>query len=189
MTPPGQAPLILTLALAARDQARFDRLRQTHFPPERNVIQAHVTLFHHLPGDALDPIRADLDACCVIPPFPVAVTGLRSLGRGVAFSLASAELAALRRSLAQHWHADLTAQDRQGFRPHITVQNKVAPEQARLLLSQLTADFSPFEIQAEGLLLWRYRGGPWELETSVPFRAPPAAPPARPHRSPSSDPS
>src|ERR1700712_5017184 len=44
------APLILTLALHGEDQARFDRLRIAHFPPERNLIPAHITMFHHLPG-------------------------------------------------------------------------------------------------------------------------------------------
>lgn len=189
MNPAHQAPLILTLALADADQARFDRLRAQHFPPERNHIPAHLTLFHHLPGDAIDLVRGTIEACSQVAPFPIAVTGLRSLGRGVAFTLASPELASLRRTLAQHWHADLTAQDRQGFRPHITIQNKVAPEDARALLAHLTAAFTPFEVQADGLNLWRYRGGPWEPAAHILFRAPPEAPPGPHHRSPSSDPS
>jgi hypothetical protein len=43
--------LILTLKL---DQTTFERantLRQQYFPPERNVVPAHVILFHQLPGD------------------------------------------------------------------------------------------------------------------------------------------
>ena len=35
------------------DQAAFDRLRTAHFPPERNQLAAHLTLFHHLPPSAL----------------------------------------------------------------------------------------------------------------------------------------
>ena len=161
------APLILTLGLAPADQARFDRLRAAHFPPERNYIAAHLTLFHHLPPDNLAAIRATLAArAAALPPFPIAVTGLRPLGRGVAFALASATLSRLRAALAHTWFTVLTAQDRQTFRPHITVQNKVDPKVARHLLAQLAAGFAPFEVEATGLLLWRYRGGPWDAEAA-----------------------
>lgn len=44
-------PLIVTLALDEQAQARFDALRSRHFPPDRNVLDAHVTLFHALPGE------------------------------------------------------------------------------------------------------------------------------------------
>lgn len=101
----------------------------------------------------------------------LAVTGLRSLGRGVAFTLESAGVGALRTDLARRWEAWLTPQDRQPFRPHVTVQNKVAPEAARALLAALTADFAPFSVDARGLLLWHYRGGPWEAAGRFPFGA------------------
>ena len=45
------APLILTLKLDQASFTRLDALRQAHFPPERNWLSAHLTLFHHLPGD------------------------------------------------------------------------------------------------------------------------------------------
>jgi hypothetical protein len=44
----------------------------------------------------------------------------------------------------------------------VTVQNKVTPDSARRLLADLQSDFVPYEVQAEGLGLWRYLGGPWE---------------------------
>ena len=98
------------------------------------------------------------------------VDGLRSLGRGVAYSLASPALLQLRAGLARHWHDHLTPQDRQGWRPHVTVQNKASPEDAAALLAAMRAEFSPFTVRAEGLLLWRYLGGPWELEGRFLFR-------------------
>ncbi len=176
------APLILTLALAPDDQARFDRLRAAHFPPERNVLSAHVTLFHHLPGAEAGRIAADLATASRRAPFPVAVTAVRSLGRGVAFTLDSEILAGLRGTLRRSWEALLTAQDRQGFRPHITVQNKVSAAEAKGLLQALAAGFAPFEIGATGLSLWRYRGGPCPAEAAFPFTDSPADPPARRHR-------
>ena len=45
------APLILTLAFDEATFARFDGLRRRHFPDALNLIPAHATLFHHLPGE------------------------------------------------------------------------------------------------------------------------------------------
>ena len=44
-------PLIVTALLDEVAQERFDRLRREHFPPERNHLDAHLTLFHRLPDD------------------------------------------------------------------------------------------------------------------------------------------
>ncbi|HYD99382.1 MAG TPA: 2'-5' RNA ligase family protein [Alphaproteobacteria bacterium] len=167
---PDTAPLILTLALDAAAFARFDALRRAHFPPERNHIPAHLTLFHHLPGGELPAIAAALaEAAGRRAPFPLAVTGLRPLGRGVAYAIESPPLLALRGALAARWAAWLTPQDRQPLRPHVTVQNKVAPAAAAALLAELAAEFAPWTATAEGLLLWRYRGGPWEAAGRFPF--------------------
>ncbi len=164
------APLILTLALHPDDQARFERLRRLHFPPGRNLIPAHATLFHHLPGRETEEIQNAIRARCAVPPFAVSVPGLRFLGRGVAFALESPKLAALRVGLARDWDGWLTPQDRQGWRPHVTIQNKAPPEDARALHANLQAAFAPFTVRAEGLDLWRYLGGPWEQQSRHPFR-------------------
>lgn len=165
-----EAPLILTLGLEAGAQARFDRLRALHFPPERNLLSAHVTLFHALPGAELESVRRALEArCAATPAFTVDATGVRSLGRGVAYVLHAPPLQRLRADLAGLWQEWLTPQDRQGFRPHVTVQNKAEPQAARDLLAALQAGFAPFTFRAEGLALWRYLGGPWEPVSAHPF--------------------
>jgi 2'-5' RNA ligase len=164
------APLILTLMLDERSQAFFDRARELWFPAKINFIKAHVTLFHHLPGERLASICDDLAMLCARQsPVRVSVTGLRSLGRGVAYTLRTAEIEQLRSRLATQWRNDLTAQDRQGWRPHVTVQNKVSPSEASDLLARLTRAFVAFDVTATGLALWHYRGGPWEDERVVPF--------------------
>ncbi len=99
----------------------------------------------------------------------MAVTGVRFLGRGVAYDLASAELDRLRSSLAAAWQPWLTPQDRQKHRSHVTVQNKVAPEVARALHERLSAAFVPGSVTARGLGLWRYLGGPWEPVAELSF--------------------
>ncbi len=163
------APLILTLALHAEDQARFERLRELHFPASRNLIPAHVTLFHHLPGQEIERVWDAIEARCSMPPFSVAVSGLRFLGRGVAYALEAPELTALRAGLARTWDQWLTPQDRQGYRPHLTIQNKASPEAARALHANLLLAFTPFTVRAEGLDLWRYLGGPWRQESRHRF--------------------
>jgi 2'-5' RNA ligase len=164
------APLILTLGLHPDDQARFEALRQRHFPPAHNHIPAHLTLFHHLPGTEAEAVAHSVQlAAQSHTAFAVDVTDLRSLGRGVAYTLASPVLTRLRAAIARMWHDSLTAQDRQGWRPHVTIQNKVAPAEAAALLAAMGAAFTPFTVRAEGLLLWHYRGGPWELAGRYPF--------------------
>jgi 2'-5' RNA ligase len=164
-------PLIVTLLLGEEAQQRFDQLRAHHFPPERNVLAAHVTLFHALPGGELATVDADLARAAARPAFDVAVTGVRSLGRGVAYTLASAELAELRAGLAEAWAPWLTPQDRQRHAPHVTVQNKVEPAVARALHAELAAAFVPGSVPARGLGLWRYLGGPWEPVAEYAFGA------------------
>lgn len=170
--PDASLPLILTLGLDAETQSWLEALRRTHFPPARNLVPAHVTLFHALPGEEAAAIRAVLaEECAALPPSRVRVGPPRSLGRGVALEIAAPAIGRLRARLAERWRAWLTAQDRQRWRPHATVQNKVAPEQARALLAVLTAMLPVREAQAEALLLWRYRGGPWEALERIPFTA------------------
>lgn len=164
-------PLIVTLALDEAAQSAFDRLRAAHFPPERNHLAAHVTLFHALPGEQVDAVRQDLAEVAQRPPYAVRVAGLRSLGRGVAYVLESGELAATRGELARRWAPWLTPQDRQKHAAHLTVQNKVAPERARALLADLSQGFQPYDVTATGLALWRYLGGPWEALGVQPFSA------------------
>ena len=53
---PDPAPLILSAVLDGPVQRRLDALRRTHFPPHRNHLDAHVTLFHHLPGAEEDTV-------------------------------------------------------------------------------------------------------------------------------------
>jgi hypothetical protein len=57
----------------------------------------------------------------------------------------------------------LTPQDAGGWRPHVTIQNKVAPSLAKLLLDALGKEFQPRDVEIAGLAAWYYRGGPWEL--------------------------
>ena len=50
------------------------------------------------------------------------------------------------------------------------IQNKADPTEARALCERLQHEFEPFDIVAEGVLVWRYLGGPWEPVARVGFR-------------------
>jgi 2'-5' RNA ligase len=169
---PDPDPFILSLQLDDASFALLDGLRRRHFPPARNVISAHITLFHALPGDAAAEaeVRETLEAICgSVAPFDLELPGLRSLGRGVAVEVRSIALLQLHRRLAEAFETWLSPQDRQKFQPHVTIQNKVTPEAAKALLTYLSADWEPVTAQGVGLSLWRYRGGPWEAAGTFPF--------------------
>ena len=166
-------PLIVTAALDDGAFDWFEDLRQAHFPPHRNQVPAHLTLFHALPGEHEETVAQTLKAAChVRRSLQLDVRGPWSLGRGVAYRLSSPDLERLRAELATGFSAWLTRQDQASFRPHITVQNKAEPEEARQLLEHLQMEFEPFSIFAEGLFLWRYLGGPWALVDRFEFDAP-----------------
>jgi hypothetical protein len=156
-------PLILTAAFDDESAAVVQRLRDTYFPPKLNIVPAHLTLFHHLPGQEVDGIVAELRALAAhTSALPFTMPGLRFLGRGVALEIACPGLVSLRADLARRWSGWLGAQDRQGFRPHVTVQNKVAPAVARELSERLAPTMPGPDGTVVGLDLWHYRGGPWE---------------------------
>ena len=162
--------LIVTAELAPDDFAWLEGLRRAHYPPDRNQVPAHLTLFHALPPSALDEMKRQLALHAAGPRPRAAVAGLMDLGGGVAFRIVSDELDVIRNSIAEHFHGMLGAQDAGGWRPHVTIQNKVAPKAARALLAMLERGFRPRPLGLSGLALHRYLGGPWEPLASYKFR-------------------
>jgi 2'-5' RNA ligase len=159
---------IVTLTIDGASQTNFERLRQTHYPSELNQIAAHLTLFHMLPFDEATQatLRAAADRHAV---FRISVDRVMTLGRGVAYAIESPELKALHHELSAAFKEQLSAQDRQGFRPHVVVQNKVSIEQAQQLRADLEAGFVAWEAEATGLSWWEYLGGPWKLLERMTF--------------------
>lgn len=156
-------PIIVTALLGRSDQAALDALRREHYPPERNILPAHLTLFHHLPPSVEGELRHRLTAATRGVRAPAAkAAGLMSLGRGVAVKIESPGLAAIRHELADAFTGLLMPQDAGSWRPHVTIQNKVAPSMAKLLLGALGKEFRPRELEIAGLATWWYRDGPWE---------------------------
>ncbi|WP_158827933.1 2'-5' RNA ligase family protein [Mucilaginibacter lacusdianchii] len=163
------APLILTLALDEQSQTYFNHLRKLHFPRERNYLDAHLTLFHHLPANEPQVIQ-DIEAASKQFSMKVLqVINVVSIGNGVAFKIEDPSLLTLHRSLQQQWQDWLIPQDQHKLWPHITVQNKVTPDKARQLKNEFEQNFMPFTATGTGLSLWEYQGGPWRFIEFYPF--------------------
>jgi hypothetical protein len=134
-------------------------------------VPAHLTLFHHLPPSLCDELLRRIRTIVRETPAPGAtVTGLLDLGNGLALRVQSETLAAIRSDLAEAFAGMLTLQDQAGWRPHVTIQNKVDRAAARALHADLSATLTlPRPIIIAGLAAWRYIGGPWELIRTCRF--------------------
>ena len=158
------APIIVTADLGPADFAWLDRLRRTHFPGERNLVPAHLTLFHHLPPSLLGELGSRLLAETRVARRPAATIGEPMLlERGVALRVQSDELMVIRERLAEAFENALIPEDAAPWRPHVTIQNKVDPLIARRLHAELASTFGrPRWLDIAGLAIFYYRGGPWE---------------------------
>src|SRR5690349_8276110 len=93
-------PLILTLGIDADSQAFFNAQRKRYFPPERNYLDAHLSLFHQLPDvpetlkyfDVLQQSAFNMD-----------VIGLMNLGAGVAYKIDSPKLLSLHKEISKQF--------------------------------------------------------------------------------------
>jgi hypothetical protein len=162
--------LIIAAEIATPDLAWLDQLRRAHYPAERNLVPAHLTMFHALPPSAEAEVLSRLSRMAANPAPRATLEGLMDLGGGVAFRVVSPDLDRIRLELSENLHGLLGAQDAGGWRPHITVQNKVAPRESRALIERLGRGFHPRPLAISGLGLHRYLGGPWEGLAVYRFR-------------------
>jgi hypothetical protein len=162
--------LIVTAEMGAEEFAWLDSLRRRHYPAERNQLPAHLTMFHALPPSAEAELRGRLAAIASERPPHAMIAGLMDLGSGVAFRIVSDELDRIRDRVAGDLHGLLGAQDSGGWRPHVTVQNKVTPKLSRALMSEMETNFRTRPLPITGLSLHRYLGGAWERLATYAFR-------------------
>jgi 2'-5' RNA ligase superfamily len=164
------APIIVTTLIGEPDFTALDALRRQHFPLARNHLRAHLTMFHHLPPSCEAELLQILKDEARGNDPQARLSGLINLGGGVAYRVDSPDLEDIRARIAERFAPTLMPQDRNPWRAHITVQNKVKAPEARVLLEQLSADFQPRPLALAGLAAWWYRGGPWELIAAYAFK-------------------
>lgn len=163
-------PLIVSAALTADAQDELDARRRRFFPAARLQVGAHLTLFHALPGDREPEVAATLADLTAGRPRPTITVGEPfGLGRGVAHRMPSPVLEEVRAEIAERFRDVLSPQDARPWRPHVTIQNKVEPDEARRTLASVRAGHQAYDTLVEALTLWRYRGGPWEAAGEFAF--------------------
>lgn len=168
-------PLIVSAVFDAGAQGWLEGLRRAHYPPERNLVPAHLTLFHGLPGSALAEVSRRLArAAGDFAAMPAEFRGWEMRDSGGYFAVAMRvecrALEGLRDELAEALWLVMGAQDRAGARLHVTVQNKVGRVAARATLAALAREAMPVAPRVAGLRLWHYAGGPWETAGAWSFR-------------------
>jgi hypothetical protein len=123
-----------------------------------------------LPPSAAEEVRGRLAGYAASRPPAATISGVMDLGGGTALRVRSEELEDIRYDLALALRGLLSAQDQGPWAPHVTIQNKVEPRDARRLQESLRGRFDGRPLAIKGLALWRYFGGPWEPVRDWSFR-------------------
>ncbi|KAI1339470.1 hypothetical protein F5Y15DRAFT_415875 [Xylariaceae sp. FL0016] len=185
-TPPGQGRegggeeeevYVLTLETDPHLQRTMSALRGRYFPRRRLKVDAHITLFHALPGAHLPAIAADIaSVAAATVPFGVTAeteTPFR-MRRGVGVRVAGLGPAArVREELRGRWgvggHAWLSDQDEGRWRGHYTLVNKCDDEEVLGACESEVKGLGVLKGRAVGLGLWAYERGYWKGVESWEF--------------------
>jgi hypothetical protein len=171
---PRGLPLLITAELPPDVLAWADAIRRTHYPPARNRLRAHVTLFHGLPPSAADQVRRLLgEVAGGTEPPEARIAGLMDLGRGTAFAVECPGMVSLHEQLAESLHGLIQQKDAREPALHITFQNKVERTDAQALQAGLRARFEPRRFRFRGFGLYGWDGELWKFERLFSFRGSP----------------
>lgn len=163
-------PLLVVAELPSDLFAWADALRRAHYPPDRNRMGAHVTLFHGLPPSADREVRVLLAELAMRSPPEAVMAGVMDLGRGTALAIDSNGMTALHAEMAERLHGLIQQKDARPLRLHVTVQNKVPPADALALQASLAAPDIRRGFRFHGLGLYEWTGAIWRQARVYPFR-------------------
>jgi hypothetical protein len=161
---------VLTLRMDEVSFTRLDVLRRRYFPPDTNFLPAHLTLFHALTAEQVARLLIARPSL-IGKSIPLQFVRPALIGRGVVIEVGRGGPADFHSRLVEALGHGLTRQDRQPFRPHVTIQNKVTRADAKATFSEVANDFSPWPGHGIGLEVWRYLGGPWAPHLQLSFEA------------------
>ena len=150
-------------------------VRNKYFPKKLNKLEAHLTLFHALPGSRLDDTVLPVIQQVASQTCPFGITaaspfrlGKRGIAIGVPHEQGGSKARAVRNQLQAAWKKEgfLSQQDagRSGRTfPHYTVMNKVDDEmEVQRALEELRQQFVADPGIVEGLGLFKYSRGRWQ---------------------------
>lgn len=162
---------VLTLLTDPHHHETLTSLRTQYFPRHLNKLQAHLTLFHALPGSKLESaIIPTLEAvAAATASFPLAATEPFRLNKGIAISVPDGRGGQAAKDvharLQRQWAAAgfLSRQDAAGFRAHYTIMNKVDDgEEVTRAFREVEGSWEGCGGRAEGLSLYLYERGYWK---------------------------
>ena len=170
---PERRTYILTLLTNPSHHKTLTALRTQYFPPKLNKLDAHLTLFHALPGSKLDseiiPTLEEISQSH--HQFKVHANRAFRLKKGIAISVPShaggAKASGIHDELQRRWAEGgwLSEQDsRKGLRVHYTIMNKVDDEEEIERGMEVMRGWEGSWGVVEALGLWEYeRGGRWGI--------------------------
>jgi len=166
---PEKSVYVLTFLTDERLHRTMTELRKEYFPPKLNKLDAHLTLFHALPGSKLEETiipHLEQTAASTAPFHIMAATPFK-LTKGIAVGLPKSaggdDTRSFHAQLRRDWQDVLSEQDAGGFAAHYTVMNKVDDRSTvKRAFEQVEDSFRACSGTVEGVTLWRYDRGNWE---------------------------
>lgn len=159
---------VLTLLTDQKHHQTLTKMRKQYFPPRLNRLDAHLTLFHALPGSELETaIRPKLSEIAQsTSPFSILAATPFRLNKGIAIGLPKAkggdDARNVHTQLKGAWKDFLSRQDSGGFAAHYTIMNKMDDESAvQNAFDEVEANWKGCHGTAEGLSLFLYDRGNW----------------------------
>lgn len=175
-TSPERNVYILTFLTDAPSHKAMTDLRTQYFPRHLNRLNAHLTLFHALPGSQLSSsIMPTLTTLAYsTSPFPISATTPFKLRHGIAVGVPKGrggdEARRVWRILRDEWRGFLSEQDRAGFKAHYTIMNKEEDDlKATKAFEEVERSWRVVRGRVEGLSLWLYEKGRWKHEVDFRF--------------------
>ena len=158
---------ILSVLMDQKTQQRLNEWRKQYFPESINYLQAHITLFHKLDLHKF----ASMDQLPAQPKnkLELSFDKVYFLGKGFAIETLCPPLLEFHLKFQKVYFSELSKQDQQTKKLHVTLQNKVPPDKAKIDFEEFKAQFQGFKGEAIGLSLHHYLGGPWQKVKDFKF--------------------
>ncbi len=154
------APIIVTLKLNPKAELFFNEMRTKYFPAYCNYVSAHVTLFNRV-NCSIEILHNLLEKYKKPTILNMEINGLVNMGKGLAYTVQSAELLKLQKEIKQPLKTYLGLKDKKKYWPHITIQNKVTAFKALQTHTSLLETFTPFTAEAIGFTTWKFQKNKW----------------------------
>lgn len=165
---PEENVYVLTILTDTKHHQTMTKTREKYFPKRLNRLEAHLTLFHALPGtrleEAIKPTLSEVASSTA--PFGLLAAKPFRLTKGIAIGLPKTrggdDARQVHGQLKEAWKEFLSRQDAGGFAAHYTIMNKVDDEElVAEAFEEVEDQWRGCQGTAEGLSLFRYDKGNW----------------------------